>query len=187
MAEEKKMLNENDTVFDTVNSHPGLMDRMMELSPKYARLKNPVLFNTAARVTSLKKAASIGGIYWKEFVYQLNDAIGLGKEYLEKSKSDAFAAHGKAAAPEMKNETAPRPRWMDGAEKFGVMDVRSAGEPFEAVVARAKTLKAGEGFALLQLFVPAPLIGYLETLGFEHVTEKKGDAEVKVYFYKREG
>lgn len=181
----KKLIDENDTVYDVVTKYPGIRARLLEMSDKYKRLDNPVVFHTVARMTTLKKAADVGGIYWKEFLYQLNDAIGLGREFLEKSKTDAFTAHGRTAGPSAGTAMAERPSWMEGAGSFGVMDVREGGEPFEAVTSRAKALTSGQGFVLVQVFEPQPLIGYLATLGFEHFTEKKGDAEFRVYFYKK--
>lgn len=196
MAPEDKFITENDSIYDVVTKYPEVKKRLLELSEKYGRLNNPVIFNTVAKLTSVKKAASVGGIYWKELVYQLNDAIGLGKEYVERSKASAFAAHGTGSAgaseheghvpaKDVRNSTGPRPQWMDKAKDFEVMDVREGGEPFFNVTEKAKTVGSGKGFTLVQVFEPLPLIGYLETMGFEHVTEKVGDTEVRVYFFKK--
>lgn len=196
MEQERKFIGADDTIFDVVTKYPEVKKRLLELSEKYGRLNNPVVFNTVAKLTSVKKAASVGGIYWKEFVYQLNDAIGLGKDYLEHSKAAAFAAHGTGtAAPsghgglvpaeDVRDPAGPRPQWMEKAKGFEVMDVRDGGEPFNKVTGKAKTVESGNGFTLVQVFEPMPLIGYLETMGFEHVTEKVSDTEVRVYFYKK--
>lgn len=185
MEQNKTLISENDTVFDTVTKHPDLKEKLLELSPKYERLNHPVIFNTVAKITTIKKAASVGGIYWKEFVYRLNDAIGLGKEYLEKSKTDAFTAHGTASVKGPVKTKTEKPDWFDKAESFEVLDARNGGEPFFQVTEKAKTVASGSGFVLVQGFEPLPLIGYLETMGFEHYTERPDETEFKIYFYRK--
>lgn len=48
------------------------------------------------------------------------------------------------------------------------------------------TLARGEGLEIIQSFDPIPLYEVMEDLGYEHHTEKTGDAEYHAYFYRTE-
>ncbi len=76
--------------------------------------------------------------------------------------------------------------WLDRREEFEVMDVRGWREdPFSAIIKKAHDLPEGEGFRIIQYFVPRPLINMLEPIGFEVHIEKKGPVEHHIYFYKK--
>ena len=80
------LITAEDTIYDIITRYPETKKRLLELSPRYEKLNNPVLFETVARFTTVQKAAQMVGIYLREMLYQLNDAIGLGEEYLQKEK-----------------------------------------------------------------------------------------------------
>ena len=77
--------------------------------------------------------------------------------------------------------------WMDKTVDFKTIDVRGIqGNFFQGVKKRAEVLPAGEGLAIIQTFDPIPLYEVMEGLGFEHHTERKGEAEFHAYFYRTE-
>ena len=78
--------------------------------------------------------------------------------------------------------------WKDKINGFEMTDLRgSQGNFFNTVKELAEKLPAGRGFEIVQAFDPLPLYAVMEKLGFEHHTEKTGDAEFHVYFYRSEG
>ena len=75
--------------------------------------------------------------------------------------------------------------WKDKAEGFKKIDVRGIqGNFFAGLKNQAMKLGVGEGMEVIQSFDPIPLYEVMEGLGFEHHTEKKGDAEFHAYFYR---
>ena len=75
--------------------------------------------------------------------------------------------------------------WKDKAEGFKKIDVRGIQSNFFAGLKnQAMKLGVGEGMEVIQSFDPIPLYEVMEGLGFEHHTEKKGDAEFHAYFYR---
>ena len=77
--------------------------------------------------------------------------------------------------------------WKTKAASFQTVDVRSLqGNFFPGLRKKAASLKAGEGLHIIQRFEPYPLYAALEALGFEHHTERRGEAEFHVYFYRFE-
>lgn len=188
--EKGSMITGETTVYDAVTAYPELKEVLIRISPKYKKLQNPVIFNTVAKITPLKKAAAVGGIFENELLLQLNEAIG---------KKDEYLAFVKSNIPKMQEEflkkqfgaaegrEKPRPEWMSDTGAYEVIDGRKFDEPFPHVVKKAGTLKSGEGFVLVQKFEPAPMISYLEQQGFESFTEKISGEEYRVYFRKRQG
>ena len=76
--------------------------------------------------------------------------------------------------------------WGDKKDDFEKIDVREAADnPFDGIIEKSKEMKEGEGFVLIQKFEPLPMIKMLTKDGFEHLSEKKSEDEVWVYFYKK--
>lgn len=198
MAEKRDpdLIRKEDTVFDVLTRHPELKPVLQELSPKFKKLDNPVAFNTLARVTTLERAAKIGGVYLREMLYRLNDALGLGAEYLasEKAAIQESLRSGDALkkvvelAGRRTSGTAPAstpPPWLSVAKSFPKMDLRTLSEdPFDRVMKLAEGVKRGEGFILIQSFEPIPLLAHLSQKGFLHYTERIEAKEYRIYFIK---
>lgn len=178
---EKKLITAEDTIYDIVTRYPEVKKRLLELSPRYERLNNPALFHTVAKLTTVKKAAAIASLYLREMLYQLNDAIGLGEEYLQQEKKAT------AGLSMQQENILPRekPPWWEKQDSFFLLDVRGKSHPFEEITSRVKTLKSGEGLLIYQEFIPYPLIDYLKTEGYEVYYEQK-ETHVVIGFYKRE-
>ncbi len=84
---------------------------------------------------------------------------------------------------------AGRPSWADaGGPELDVREaLRSGGEPFGDIMARAEETRPGEVFVLRALFDPRPLYQALGAKGFEAWTERLAADDWKVYFRKKTG
>ncbi|MCD6122561.1 MAG: DUF2249 domain-containing protein [Spirochaetales bacterium] len=77
--------------------------------------------------------------------------------------------------------------WRRRKEDFEILDVRGwKTDPFSAIIKKANEISPGEGFRLIQFFLPGPLINMIEPLGFETLVEQKGANEFHIYFFKKE-
>lgn len=181
------LINEEDIIYDIVKQYPQLKEVLIHLSPKFIKLSNPLLLNTVARYTTVKKAAEIGRIYLTEMLYQLNEAIGKSEEFLAtKKKNMTQMKNDFLTKPLKKYENIQLPDWYSQKNNFSVIDVRhDEQDPFLKITNAAKTTNKGDGLILIQKFEPLPLIHYLSKNGFEYYTEKINDTEYKVYFYKK--
>ena len=75
--------------------------------------------------------------------------------------------------------------WKNKIDTFKPIDVRGVqGNFFQGIKKQAARTPAGEGIEIIQHFDPIPLYEVMEDLGFEHFTEKKGEAEYHAYFYR---
>jgi hypothetical protein len=188
MPSDNGFITKDNTLFEIVTKYPVLKQKLKEISPRFERLNNPLLFNSVAKITTVEKAADTGRVYLREMLYQLNEAIGKEKEYLESAKSEISLKKDEFLQKHFdgKIDESKAPEWLGKKTDWPVLDVRNMSEdPFSYIDEKARTIKSGSGFQLIQKFEPLPLIGFLETLGFEHYTEKKQDIEICVYFYKR--
>ncbi len=180
----RDLISKNDTVYDVITKYPQLKEVLLKISEKFNRLNNPLLFNTVAKVTTIEKASRVTGVYIYELLYELNSAIGKGEEFLKKFKEEIPMLQ-REFFEKIQEEKKERPFWFDKKKNFKILDVRGIDEPFPLILKEADSLKEGEGFIVIQSFIPLPVIGYLESLGFEAYYEKEGDMVI-VYFYKKE-
>jgi len=61
-----------------LDAYPELEDVLIGIAPEFARLRNPVLRQTVARVTSLQQAAQVGGVGLGDLIARLRAAAGCG-------------------------------------------------------------------------------------------------------------
>lgn len=77
--------------------------------------------------------------------------------------------------------------WKAKISGFKQIDVRGVqGNFFQGMKKQALQVPVGEGIEIIQSFEPIPLYEVMEGIGFEHYTEKKGNAEYHTYFYRKE-
>ncbi|GAB4369027.1 MAG: hypothetical protein Kow009_05690 [Spirochaetales bacterium] len=191
------LIRKDQTVYEVLTNHPDLKPVLQELSPRFRRLDNPVAFQTLARVTTLERAAKIGGVYLREMLYRLNEALGLGAEYLAEEKASIQESLRSGEALKKVVELANRrtggtvpdgapPPWLAAASTFPRMDLRTLAEdPFDRVMKLAEGTKPGEGFILIQSFEPIPLLSHLSQKGFLHYTERIGAQEYRIYLIRQ--
>ncbi len=119
-------------IHDLLEAYPELEERLILAAPQFKKLKNPLLRNTIARVTTLSQAAIIGGIKVEELVNTLREASGQQKE-------EHFSGDG----PSYNFET---PAWFSAKAVGGSIDITdmlNAGEqPVHEVLS---ALKKAEG------------------------------------------
>lgn len=145
-------------VADLLKHYPELESKLLELSPIFAKLKNPILRRTVARVTSLKQAAEVGGISPELLIQELRFAAGL-------SAYDAEAIMNVCW-----DEDEEPPVWFDEGQIKVVLDVRpiiEAGKsPMQEILKLSSELQDGEIFQLITSFRPVPIIDILKSRGF---------------------
>lgn len=151
---------------------PQLEAVLLAASPAFAKLQNPVLRRTVAKVTTLRHAARVGGVDLADLINRLRTAAGQAADF---SAEDIRDEH----------ETGP-PAWYHKDRVAGTLDVRpliEAGEkPVGAVMGALGRLAPGQIFTVTAGFVPAPLIDMARQRGFRAWTETSPDGVVTVHF-----
>lgn len=172
MSNSKLIISPKTKVGELLDAYPQLERVLLELSPSFAKLKNPVLRKTVARIASLQQAAIVGGLKVDDLVNRLRKEVGQDEIFGEDANSYASASPPKWFSPEKV------------VHRFDASPVINAGEsPMADILSQVNKLQPGEILELKTPFVPAPIIDMLKGKGFTSFTLSEGE-EIVTYFVK---
>jgi len=164
------MITPQSKILQVIEAYPQLEDVLISYVPAFEKLKNPVLRNTVARVTTMQQVASIGDVKVGDLINMLRKEVG--QELIEGGMDTTY--------------NFSQPEWF-GEElvdsEFDAREMLSNGEqPVNQVMADLKDVPAGKIYKLISPFLPAPLIDKSASLEIYHwVTEEK-DYLYLIYF-----
>jgi len=162
-----------DTKVDTLlDAYPQLEPLLIELAPPFAKLRNPLLRKTVAKITSLRQAAAVGSVDLGVLINRLREAAG---QTGDTSHVDADVT-----------KTAGPPVWFDTKKVVDSLDARpileSGQQPLGLMMQRLRRLAPGQIMELTTSFEPAPLIDTARAQGFEAWSTKIEPNLVKTWF-----
>lgn len=170
MADEKLIISPKTKVGEVLDAYPQLEAVLLELSPSFARLKNPILRKTVARVASLQQAAIVGGLKVDDLVNRLRKEVGQDN-FNQATEEGAYISQAK-------------PEWFVEdkiKQHFDATPVINSGDsPMAGILTIAQNLNPGEILELKTPFIPAPIIDLLIGKGFKTYTVEK-ESEVFTY------
>ncbi len=167
-------INVNTKIATVIKQHPEAIEAIISISPKFEKLRNPLLRKIMAGRTSLAMAAKVGGCNVDDFFQKLKP-LGFTIE------SDVLPVIEKHA---------PVPDFIHTIreEQLVELDVRpviAAGDdPLSLILDKAKSIKAGQILKIINTFAPVPLIPLLEKKGFVSYMDNVEDKLVETYFFK---
>lgn len=172
MPENNKLIITPKTrVGELLDSYPELEPVLMELSPAFNKLKNPVLRKTVAKVATLQQAARLGNIPVTEVINTLR--MEVGQQLFEGEVSDNDINY-------------EEPGWFDPGKVLVTFDaspmIESGQNPMHEVLTHLEQTKAGEIFLLLTPFVPAPIIELISKRGYSHYCMASDHGQCATYF-----
>lgn len=148
-------INPETKVGALLEAYPELEEALIACAPAFAKLKNPVLRRTVARLATLEQAARIGGISVRDLVRRLREAAGQDAGEVDEPR----AAPG---APEA-------PAWLERDRILIRLDadaILAAGDhPLGKVRQALASAEPGEIVELSSSFRPEPLIDALARAG----------------------
>ncbi len=165
-----------------LEAYPALEEVLIAQAPAFARLRNPVLRRTVARVATLEQAAAIAGLSSRDLVTTLRRAA-------DQPNDDAAIGESPAEAG---RHDGPLPAWADPARVRRVIDADAilggGAAPLTTVFEAARALAGGDLLEVTASFRPVPLVESLEKQGHAchihaaagrfHVYVKKGDGGI---------
>ena len=153
-------------VYELLEDYPQLEDILTEISPAFAKLKNPILRRTIARVTTIQQAAAVAGIEAGEVVRRLRIAAGL-------SDSDAGVNNSSGAASESE-----QPDWFLPEKvivRYDAVKTLDAGDvPMAEILRLSNSLQEGQIFEFSSPFLPTPILDMLSAKGFKIWSIREG-------------
>lgn len=158
-------------VSDLLDAYPQLEGTLLELSPAFSKLRNPILRRTVAKVTTLQQAAKVAGISPILLLETLRQAAGLPIDNSNESI-------------DIENEQKDKPEWfgeMNITIRFDARPIIESGEnPMQEIIRLSKELQNNQIMELTAPFKPVPIMDLLKSKGFE-VWYNNG----KAYFMKQ--
>ncbi|NLB64536.1 MAG: DUF1858 domain-containing protein [Fibrobacter sp.] len=171
----KPMITPQTKVGQVLDNYPELEPLLLDASPAFAKLKNPLLRKTVARLASLQQAALVGNLDVAILVNKLR--VAAGQEAME--FDDAGNTTQEA-----------QPAWFSSKTLRGQTEIApmlaSGEQPVSAVLNELKTLEADKMHLVIAPFRPAPLLDKASSLGYQYWLDAKSDAEFHIYFIKAE-
>ncbi len=158
-------------VSDLLDAYPQLEGTLLELSPAFSKLRNPILRRTVAKVTTLQQAAKVAGVSPILLLETLRQAAGLPIDNSNESI-------------DIDNEQKDKPEWfgeMNITIRFDARPIIESGEnPMQEIIRLSKELQNNQIMELTAPFKPVPIMDLLKSKGFE-VWYNNG----KAYFMKQ--
>ena len=170
----KKEITPQTMVGDMLENYPELEDKLIEISPIFKKLKNPILRKTVAKVATLKQAATIGNVQIGDLINQLRSAVGQNEIKLDAEKS----------VPKTKPDWAKKENVK--IEYDAQIDLENGIHPAGKVTKEIHDITGDELYLLSTPFVPAPLIHMVEEKGYEVYTEDLGDQLFETYIKRKD-
>lgn len=145
-------------VSDLLDAYPHLEDTLLELSPAFSKLRNPILRRTVAKVTTLQQAAKVAGVSPILLLETLRQAAGL---YIDNNNESI----------DIENEQKDKPEWfgeMNITIRFDARPIIESGEnPMQEIIRLSKELQNNQIMELTAPFKPVPIMDLLKSKGFE--------------------
>ena len=170
-------INANTKIAEIIKGNPNALEAIVSISPKFTKLRNPILRKVIAGRTSIAMASKLGGCKVDDF-FNILQPLGFGVDNSVEAVCN-------------KEENKIIPNFMKSLqpEKMIELDVRpvieSGKDPLNIIVQKVKTLETGFVLKIINSFEPTPLIHLLGKQGYESFTEIISDDLVHTYFYKK--
>ncbi len=171
MPERATTITPDSRLGELLERWPGLEDVLLELSPHFRALRNPVLRRTVAKIATLRQVSTVSGVALGVLVERLRAGAGLAPLEVAEAGGDAPAA---------------RPGWARDDAVTRRRDARAAIEagehPMPQVMADLADLGTGDVYELVTPFIPAPLVDLARGKGFAAFSVAVEDGHVRTLF-----
>lgn len=171
------LINANTKIAALIRQNPEALEAIVSISPKFTKLRNPLLRKVIAGRTSIAMASKIGGCEIQDFFNKL--------------KPIGFEIDTATKAVETEIKKSPLPDFMKQVQpgEMNELDVRplidGGKDPLNTIIQRVKSLQPGMVLKIINSFEPTPLIHLLGKQGFISYTETISPDMVNTYFYKQ--
>lgn len=170
MENNQLIITPQSKIIQVIEAYPQLEDVLISYVPAFRKLKNPLLRNTVAKVTTLQQVASIGNVKVGDLINKLRKEVG--QEMVTGQIDTAY--------------NFSQPDWFGEKmveNEFDAREMLSNGEqPVNQVMADLKSMTVGTIYKLIAPFLPAPVIDKAASLEMDHWVDKKAEDLFLVYF-----
>lgn len=158
-----------------IKENPASIEAIISVSPRFSKLRNPLLRGILASRTSLHDAARIGKCEIG-LLFDALDALGFETDRKQDNQEEIPQIGIHPAISEALRQSL-----------VTLLDVRPTldrgGDPFNEIMGELALLPDGDVLQVINSFEPTPLITIARSKGFESWIDSQGD-EVHTYFIK---
>ncbi|HEX6915380.1 MAG TPA: DUF2249 domain-containing protein, partial [Chitinophagaceae bacterium] len=168
-------INANTKIAAILKQDARALDALVSISPKFEKLRNPLLRKVMAGRTTLTAASKLGGCQVEDFYTRLEP---LGFRIDRDTKP-------------VEEPKKPMPAFINSlnSSQLVTLDVRpviaSGSDPLNLIMEKVKSIDPGQALKIINTFEPTPLILMLEKKGFETWVDTINDNLVETWFYKK--
>lgn len=168
------IISANTKIATLLKHNPDALDAIVSITPKFEKLRNPLLRKLMAGRTSIGMASKISGCSVEDFFTKL---APLGFEI---DKETMPVNEVKPHLPAFFNSLKP-----GQIRELDVRPIIDAGEdPLSLIIKTVKSIQQGEALKIINSFEPTPLLSLLKKQGFDSYVDAIEDNLVETYFYK---
>ncbi|WP_165974188.1 4Fe-4S domain-containing protein [Marinitoga lauensis] len=171
-----KPITGDSKVKETLEKYPHLKEVLLEISPKFRTMQNPVMWNTVAKYATFKNAAKMTGVSLCEILHTLNKKLGLEKELYE-------------LFPECIREVTPKYNsveitWNEPETTIQIPENNM--ETIALIINQIENLKPGKSLVFEGVLELDPIIKVIESHGFLYNINKINQFKTRVSIYNKE-
>jgi len=167
-------IDANTKIAAVLKHHAAALDAIISISPRFEKLRNPLLRKVMAGRTTLAAASKFGGCTVEDF-YQKLAPLG-------------FAIDRETNAVDEGKKSLPHFITSLTKAQLVELDVRpelaSGTDPLNSIMQKVKGIRPRQVLKIINTFEPTPLISLLEKKGFEAYVDRRNFNLVETYFYK---
>lgn len=169
------IINANTKISKILKHNPDALEAIIGITPKFEKLRNPLLRKLMAARTSIGMASNIAGLSVEKFFEKLQS---LGFEPDRETVLESNTQ--KPKLPAFFNSLKP-----EQIVDFDVRPIIDAGEdPLSTIVQKVKLIPQNGALKIINSFEPTPLISLLKKQGFDFFVDRIDEQTVETYFYK---
>ena len=90
VKQKNKVILSKDNVKEVLDKYPHLKDVLVEFSPKFKKLLNPVMYNTLARFATFNEAAKVTKVSICELLHILNNVVNISYKKPSKTYTNLY-------------------------------------------------------------------------------------------------
>ncbi len=172
-----KTINGSTKIAVLLKENPDALEAIISISPKFNKLRNPLLRKLMAARTSINMASKVGGCTVNDFFKKLKPlGFTIDKNIIADDNSD------QKQVPEFVQYITV----ANIVELDVRAEIESGKDPLNLIMKAVKQLQPGQVLKLINSFEPVPLMLLLEKQGFESCAETINDNLVHTFFHKNQ-
>ncbi len=155
---------------EVLDKYPELKPVLINLSPKFKKMQNPVMYNTLARFATFKDAAKITGVSVCELLHTMNKFLGIEDKLLKSMPECIYISKNE------KEITGINIDWNENPERY-IYNYDTMNELIEKI----SKLKAQENIVIISIQNPDEIIKLAHGLNFKFNIEKHKEYRVSIF------